>query len=108
VRALVEKHGLKDYINLSGVAPWTILTFKDHPAATKEVIKTAFMVQMFKAGVLIAGSHNICYSHSDMDVAHVRNAYNSVLERIHSELSAGTLGVNLEVPPIYPVFQVRS
>ncbi|MCF8495328.1 MAG: aminotransferase class III-fold pyridoxal phosphate-dependent enzyme [Alphaproteobacteria bacterium] len=105
---VITANGLENILSLSGVAPWKVLNFKDHKTAPKEAIKTRFMIEMLRAGVLIAGSHNICFAHNDADIAQVRDAYEGALGRISQELKVGTLLKNLEVPAIYPVFQVRG
>lgn len=66
------------------------------------------MIEMLKAGVLIAGSHNICYAHDENDQRHIESAYRVALSRIAEGLEDGTLAASLETPVIQPVFQVRS
>lgn len=108
VNAIIKKHGLETIISLNGLAPWKILAFKDHDTAAKEVIRTYFMTEMLKNGVLIASSHNICYAHTEKDIGHVTNAYDNVLQKIADGLHSGSLKDNLLTDPIYPVFQVRD
>ena len=108
VESEVQSRDLSDFIKLSGLPPWKVLGFYDHPSASKESIKTCFMIEMLKNGVLIGGSHNICFAHTDDDIAQVLKAYNIALDRIATELDEGTLENNLEVPPIFPVFKVRT
>lgn len=108
VKTTVTEAGLQDYIGMSGLPPWKVLVFRDHPAASKEAIKTCFMIEMLKAGVLISASHNICYAHDQADLRQIENAYRTALTRIAGALDSGTLESSLEVPPIYPIFQIRS
>ena len=108
VSGLIVKHGLRDHISLSGVDPWKIVVFKDHPKAAKEAIKTRWLIEMLRAGVMIGGSHNICYAHTAEDIAIVTKAYDAALSRIADDLKDGKLAERLETPAIYPVFQVRS
>ena len=106
--AIIKKHGLDTVIGFSGIAPWKTVTFKDHDRTPKEAIKTMFMLEMLKQGVLIASSHNICYAHDERDISHVVQAYDHTMGHISNALSAGTLMDDLDIDPIYPVFQVRS
>ena len=84
-----------------------MLTFLDHPKARKEAIKTLFIKEMLKEGILITGSHNVCYALSDQDLTAVLNAYDRALARVAEELNSGDLEKRLECPVIYPVFSVR-
>ncbi len=104
---LIVAHGLQNHIRLGGLSPWKVLSFHDHAAASKEAIKTCFMIEMLRAGVLISGSHNICFAHTDADMALVKRAWGAAMDRIATDLSDGKLLERLEVPPIYPIFQVR-
>lgn len=107
VRTKITDAGLDGVITLSGLAPWTVLTFLDHPKARKEAIKTLFIKEMLKKGILITSSHNVCYALSDQDLTAVLNAYDRTLARVAEELNSGDLEKRLECPVIYPVFSVR-
>tara|TARA_Y100000310_G_C20686193_1_gene819189 strand:- start:997 stop:2946 length:1950 start_codon:yes stop_codon:yes gene_type:complete len=106
-RRLIRRHGLTSVIQLVGKAPWMLLEFADHPAARKEAIQTLFSVEMLRRGVLILGSHNICYAHNDADVAWILEAYDSTLARIAKELETGSLEAHLPCPAIQPSIRVR-
>ncbi|MCY4310582.1 MAG: aminotransferase class III-fold pyridoxal phosphate-dependent enzyme, partial [Rhodospirillaceae bacterium] len=67
VTEAIAQTGLESVITLGGLPPWTVLTFKDHPKASAEAVKTLFVREMLKAGVLINSSHNVCYSLSESD-----------------------------------------
>lgn len=108
VENIVKEEQLDKIINISGVAPWKILSFADHEHASKEAIRTYFMKSMHKNGVLIASSHNICYAHTQDDVERIKQVYSQVVKDIAEKLDANTLQDHLGMEPIYPVFQVRS
>ncbi len=113
-RALAEQatkriaaHGLQDVISLSGMAPWTLLGFSDHPTARKEALRTFFLRAMFARGVLLTASHNICYAHNDADMTLTLAAYDGTLAELHDALEGGALEAELPCPVIEPVFKVR-
>ena len=108
VDTLINKYNLQDSISLSGADPWKVVNFKNHPQATKEAIKTRWLIEMLRAGVFIGGSHNICYAHTPEDIKHVTRAYDTALPRIADDLQSGKLEERLETPPVYPVFSVRT
>lgn len=106
-RALFAKHGLDKIFSLNGSAPWMIVGIADHPKARKEAIKTLWVREMLRAGVLVNASHNVCSSLSDQDVLKVLAAYDSALSVIAAEIDTGTLESRLGVAVIEPVFKVR-
>ncbi|MHA1598170.1 MAG: aminotransferase class III-fold pyridoxal phosphate-dependent enzyme [Alphaproteobacteria bacterium] len=106
--AAIHDNGLSDIFTLPGKDPWRVLTVEDHEAASKEAIKTLYMGEMLKRGVLTAGGHNVCYAHTDADIARIVAAYGEVMPLVASELAGGKLQENLGRPVIEPVFQVRG
>jgi glutamate-1-semialdehyde 2,1-aminomutase len=107
VGARIARHGLTELFGLVGKAPWMILTTRDHPAARKEASKTLLVTELLARGVLLLGSHNVCYAHDGVDVARVFAAYDAALARVAEELATGSLEARLGRPAIEPVFRVR-
>jgi len=107
-RERIAAAGLADVLGLVGSAPWAILTFKDHPKASRDAIKTLFLTEMIQAGVLINASHNVCYAHTPADVAQVFAAYDRSLPVVREALASGDLERRLENRLIRPVFAVRA
>lgn len=107
VRDRVRLHGLEDVITINGKAPWTSLGFKDHANARSEAIKTLYMVEMLKLGVLTMGTHNVSYAHTQADLDTVLAAYDLTLPKVAEELSTPGLVDRLPVDVLEPVFKVR-
>ncbi len=107
-RARIAAHGLEDSIGLIGLDPWCLLQFRDHPHGSKDAIKTVFLVEMLRRGVLISASHNVCFAHSEADVAQVLAAYDEVLPLIADSLTQPDLEARLGREPLRPVFAVRQ
>jgi glutamate-1-semialdehyde aminotransferase/spore coat polysaccharide biosynthesis protein SpsF (cytidylyltransferase family) len=100
--------GLSGVISLAGTGPWAILAYKDHPHASKEAIKTFLLREMIAAGVLINSSHNVCFAHTDADIAQVLNAYDHALPLLREALDRGDIERRLGNQVIRPVFSVRA
>lgn len=103
----IRAHGLEDIVGISGHPAWKILWFKDHPEASKEVVKTLFIKEMQRLGILMKGSHNICFAHTDEDLEQVLTAYDRTLATLAEELGRGGLEERLGCPAVRPVFAVR-
>lgn len=106
--ALLNRHGLDEVFALKGAAPWKIIAVKDQPTASKEAIKTLFMAEMLRRGVLVAASHNVTFAHNQVDLEHVFSAYDATFAVVADALAAGDLETKLKCPPILPVFRVRD
>jgi len=105
---IIDGFGIQDYISLTGLPPWKCFVFKDYKNVQKEAIKTRFMIENLKQGLLISTSHNISYSHNEVDVDRIAQVYTHTFEKISLELKNGTLLDNLETSLVFPVFQVRQ
>ena len=108
VEHIVGSLGLSDVLEFKGFSPWHILQFNRRGNFSANVIKTYVLHELYKEGILSLGTHNICYAHSDEDIAYMEVAYQRVLDRLYSILKANDLeGIRL-YPEIQPVFQVRK
>lgn len=107
VKERIAGHGLDSVLSLKGMAPWKLLDFQDHPGASKEIIRTVFIQEMLRHGVLLTSSHNVCYAHNDEDIAATLDAYDATLALIQDGLSKGSLESKLSGPVIKPIFKVR-
>ncbi len=107
VETLLKQHGLAEIVIMRGLAPWILLDFLPQPTASREAIKTLFITEMALQGVLILGSHNICYAHTEADIARILQAYDHALGRISEELAGGALEQRLPCPVVRTAFSVR-
>jgi glutamate-1-semialdehyde aminotransferase/spore coat polysaccharide biosynthesis protein SpsF (cytidylyltransferase family) len=107
VTALIEVYELQNYIKLCGYSPWKLIQFLDYDKFNAFEIKTYFMQEMIKLGILVAGSHNITYAHQNMELAQIVKAYESVFTMLKVRLADGTLLSSLKSPIIQPLFKVR-
>lgn len=107
VRNAIAAAGLDGIFAPIGLAPWSILSIDDHPKARKEAIRTRFLMEILKRGVLTAGNHNVTYAHTAVDVAQVLAGYRAALDVVAEELATGQLEARLGRPAIESIFKVR-
>jgi glutamate-1-semialdehyde aminotransferase len=69
-------------------------------------IKTLFMQEMLKRGVLTYGTHNISYAHGAADLDKLAKAYDETFAVIVQGLSKGVRSL-LECEVLEPLFRVR-
>lgn len=106
--AAMQKHGLTDVIRLRGLDCWMPLAFADVEDSSAPAIKTVFLREMIRNGVLINASFNASFALSDADHATVSDALDASGAAVAAALARGNIDAWLDIPPIRPVFQARS
>jgi glutamate-1-semialdehyde 2,1-aminomutase len=107
VGAVIARHGLDGVFKLSGHPSWSFLLVADAQRYTHLAIKTYFLQEMFARGILMLGTHNISYAHSDADLVQLTRAYDEVLGLIAAALESDDLLERLRCDVLEPVFKVR-
>jgi glutamate-1-semialdehyde 2,1-aminomutase len=104
---LVEKHGASHFLSVAGSPTWSFLVFKDVGPATQWQMKTLFLQETLKRGILSVCTHNLSYSHSDSDVARLLEVYDEVFPMIRQAVDANDFPRHLKCKPLGPLFKVR-
>lgn len=102
--ALLEKHGMKEYLNIGGYPCRSIVNFSEK-AGDGLVLKTYLQQEMIKRGILWSSFHNMCFSHSDEDVAYTLNAYDDIFPEFKKHIEAKTIESQLKGQILEPVFR---
>jgi glutamate-1-semialdehyde 2,1-aminomutase len=67
--------------------------------------KSLMQQELLRHGVLWSGFHNLCFSHTDADVAHVLAAYDRALDALARAIDRGELESSILGRPVQPVFR---
>ncbi len=108
VNQLITKLNLQDIIELKGKDCWKLLKFNNYKNIKSSEISTYFTKEMIRYGILISGSHNICFNHTRDDLVKITAAYKNVLKDLKFQIDSNTLIKNLNCPVINPVFKPRK
>ena len=100
-------NGLQKLIGISGHPTWKFLNWFDTQNIDVKYIKTFFLQEMFKRGILVLGTHNVSWAMKSRDIHKVKNCYSEVFGEISDKITKGTLLDNLLCDPITPLFKVR-
>jgi glutamate-1-semialdehyde 2,1-aminomutase len=100
-RANVERHGLGEAISISGKPSWSLMQF------ASPQVKSLFLQTIIAEGILTAGSYNMCYAHTEDDLAELDRAQAKACAELREALDRGDIAQRLKGPPIEPVFRVR-
>jgi glutamate-1-semialdehyde 2,1-aminomutase len=104
---LIVEFDLSATLRISGHPSWTFLNWSPDNENSLDALKTYFLQEMFKEGVLILNTHNVTTSMGSRQVAFVLEKYAVVLGRLKTALHNGGVRKSLEVEPLVPLFRVR-
>jgi glutamate-1-semialdehyde 2,1-aminomutase len=105
-KVLKENH-LEEVIKLSGHDSWTFLNWAGSHGYSSDEIRTLFMQETFKRGLLILSTHNVTLAHTSKYRREVIEIYQEVTQLIADALKAEKIRQLLEVEPLKPLFKVR-
>jgi len=104
---LINDKNLGDIFWTSGHPSWSFLHIKEQEKYNTFEIKTFFLQEMFKRGILTLGSHNISFSHTKEIVDQLLDVYAEVLPMVKENIKNQTLLENIQGDVLQPLFKVR-
>ncbi len=105
--SLAIETGMDIYTRCIGYNCRSMVTFTPEAGNGLEV-KTLMQQEMIKRGVLWAGFHNMCYSHSDEDIAYTLSAYGDVMPIMKEAIQSGNVKQYLKGEVLEAVFRKVS
>jgi glutamate-1-semialdehyde 2,1-aminomutase len=107
VNALVAKHGIADFLSISGHPSWSLIAIRDAAPYTLWQIKTLYMQEILSRGILSIGSHNMSFAHTEADVATLLACYDETFGVLADAVKNRSLDARLQCNPLEPLFRVR-
>jgi glutamate-1-semialdehyde 2,1-aminomutase/spore coat polysaccharide biosynthesis protein SpsF len=102
---LAREYGLEKFTECQGLPPHTVMIFRDERGQESLPMKSLFMQECLKRGVLFSGVQNICFSHRPADIDTTLRVYRSAMEIVAHAVSADKVREWLEGEPVEPVFR---
>lgn len=102
VQRIIDETGAP--LRLSGHPAWQHLTWD---APDVDAVKTLFLQEMARHGVLILGTHTVSAAHTTADLEVVEAAYRAALGTIADALACDDVADRLACEPLRPLFAVR-
>ncbi|CUS05234.2 Aminotransferase class-III [Candidatus Promineifilum breve] len=96
--------GLRDVTHCKG-HPARGLIFFDDKGGQGLLMKSLVQQELIKRGILWSGFHNMCYSHTEDDLAYTLEAYGQALAELKAGLENDDLAARLRGKPVQPVFR---
>jgi glutamate-1-semialdehyde aminotransferase len=104
---LIKYFDLDELIQVKGHPTWKFIEWKGGLGFSAAELKTFFMQEMFRRGLLVIGTHNVTLAHARRIRNTILSCYESVLQLIKAETSGGSLRSSLETKPLEPLFKIR-
>lgn len=105
--SLVSNLNLKKHFSLKGHPSWQFIQFTEIGEIDPFHIKTLYLQELFKRGILLLSSFNFSFAHSENDINTLLAALEEVLPIIKEAISRGEVTSMLDCQPLKPLFQVR-
>ena len=107
LNVMSSEAGLQDCIKCVGHPSWSLIRFSDIADCESAVIRTLFIQELNKRGILSLGAHNMSASHGHAHIEQTLHTYANVLKTISGWLNETQPESFLEGPIIRPVFRAR-
>ena len=104
---IVEVLDMQHYTKCIGYNCRSMVTFLPEAGNALE-LKTLMQQEMIKRGILWAGFHNMCFSHTDEDIKYTLSAYYEVLQIIKRAIESGDIKKFLKGEILEAVFRKVS
>lgn len=104
---LIETNQMSLYCNVVGDPTWFFITFNAIEDVTMWELKTFFMQEMIKRGVLTMGSHNLNFAHDRDTIDKILQVYKQVLPLIAEAVKSNKVAQWIEGEPLRPLFTIR-
>ena len=104
---IILNHNLGDFLNLTGHPTWKFINWYGTSTLSVPQIKTYFMQEMFKKGILVLSTHNNSLSLTGNIADRVICVYDEVLRDISQSISNNSIQRKLHSPPIEPLLVLR-
>ena len=105
--SLAIETGMDIYTRCIGYNCRSMVTFTPEAGNGLEV-KTLMQQEMIQRGILWAGFHNMCFSHSDEDIAYTLSAYRDVMPIMKEAIQSGNVKQYLKGEVLEAVFRKVS
>ena len=104
---IIDSYKMEEFLNISGHPTWKFLNWEGNEKFNAQVIKTYFMQEMFKKGILVLSTHNNSLSLTEKISEQVINVYGEVISDLSKSITDTSLLSKLQVKPIQPLFSLR-
>lgn len=107
LNVIIQKYNFDNVLSFTGHPSWKFLNWNSAQGASVEQIKTLFMQEIFRSGVLVLSTHNVSLAMDDRAIHVIVNGYERAISAISTTLRKGDIESVLSVQPLEALFKVR-
>lgn len=107
LKHLIDKHNTQSWMSVSGHPSWSFFNIAPQGNYTALQLRSLFIQEMAKRGVLINSSHNLSFSHKAHHIDSLLTAYDEILPILVSAVEHQCLEKYFTGTPLESVFKVR-
>lgn len=107
IKNLIRFYELQNVVEIKGYAPWTSIQFKLTNKNENLYLKSIFISEMIKNGILINSTNNISASLNKKEIDKITKAYKKTFKKLKQYLIDGKKNLALYKNRVNAVFQVR-
>jgi glutamate-1-semialdehyde 2,1-aminomutase len=107
LQKIISDNRIEEFLSVSGHPTWKFLNWTGNENFNTQMIKTYFMQEMFKRGILVLSTHNNSLSLTEKLSQHVIEVYSEVIDDLSRSIYDGSLPHKLQVKPVQPLFTIR-
>ena len=101
---IVKENGIEKYIRCVGLGPYTTVNFYSQ-SEDPLVVKSLFMQECIKRGVMFGGYHIMCFAHKEEIIDKTLSVYEEAASIVRKAIDNNDVAARLEGKPIRPVFK---
>ena len=105
---LALNHGLDERTYCRGYAPRTVASFRDRSGNTDFELKSLFVQECLRRGIIFSGTHLPNYSHTDADIERTLTVYNEVMAEVADAIETESIAERLDGDPIGATLRQRT
>lgn len=107
LKHLIDKHNAQSWMSVSGHPSWSFFNIAPQGNYTALQLRSLYIQEMAKRGILINSSHNLSFSHKAHHIDSLLTAYDEILPIIINAVEHQCLEKHFTGTPLENVFKVR-
>jgi glutamate-1-semialdehyde 2,1-aminomutase len=103
----IEDLQAQSWLHIAGHPAWSFLMIGEQGGYTAIELKSLFLQEMAKRGILLGGGHNLSYAHKASDIDNLLSVYQEVLMVLTNTIKNKDFNNVFKGQLLEPVFKVR-
>lgn len=104
---IIDNNHVGDWLSVCGHPSWSFLLIKNKAPYSALELKSLYLQEMLKNGILINASHNLNYAHKEQDIDNLLVAFEQTLQVLIATINQQNFTDNFHGKVLEPVFKVR-